>query len=257
MSLFLASCGSGIFKMTDSNFTPAYPEHLIERLYGKIGGNGQVDHYAIIIGANTEMRHRNTISFAYQILLERGYLAKNVFILDSASRTPIFPKIDFTTYDSIRQLFWHISRVVEKHDTLLVYVTGHGNRIKDEPYLMLNEGEHLDPESLLKLIDDVKPRSGMLFLDQCYWGQEFKPEGCEWTTITVSTTTTTSSGDMFPRLFWSYFRGKDRDLVSIESAFLRAKREDKSTQKKENHPEITVGSCFQSYQLPIEKPGDR
>src|SRR5262249_17398688 len=40
--------------------------------------NGQVDHFAVLIGANTELRHRGNLSMAYQVLVEQGYDARNI-----------------------------------------------------------------------------------------------------------------------------------------------------------------------------------
>src|SRR5688572_21509321 len=72
------------FTSTSSEFVPPEPEALQARIVHEGSTpNGQVDHFAVLIGADTELRHRGNLSLAYQVLLEQGYDRQKIYILDS------------------------------------------------------------------------------------------------------------------------------------------------------------------------------
>lgn len=247
VTLIFMSCGMSVFTTQSSDYTPKYPEELMLRLKGEIKGNGVSDDFAVIIGANTEVRHRGNISFTYQALIESGYQRKNIFILDTASRTPYFPKTDTTSIDAVRQLFWYLSAVVEKDDTLLVYVSGHGVRVKDQSYIKLNGKELMASEVFIEMLDALEPATGFMFMDHCYWGIELRPAGCQWVTLTVTRSNVTSKGTAFPRLFWAGVR----DALSIQEAFEFAKENDPNTKSTDNRPKLFIGECTHKLALPI------
>lgn len=192
--------------------------------------------YIILIGANTSLEHRGNLSLAYQVLLERGYDPKDFYILDSASRNPYYPKTDWTTRKSIKMIFEHLKLRGEGVKEVIIYVTGHGTLRDGKPHIMLNPSETIAASEFLKMVDELRPKKGFLFLDQCYWGKELVPKGCQWTTVTVSTSQTTSSGVSFPRGFWRAFR----ELGDIPSSFVFAFDNDIATKRGNNSPYIKL-----------------
>lgn len=240
---------------TRSEFRPPTPDALqahLSRL--PQGGNQSVDHFAVLIGAHTELRHRGNLSMAYQVLLEQGYQRDKIFILDSEGATPFFPLTDVTTRASVRALFSYLAQVVEAEDSLLVYVTGHGRRIKAEEEsngsrrtlgvstLMLNLAEEMTQDEFQGYLEAIQPEVGIVFFDQCYWGPLFSNKMCNYVTITTATEQETSHGVSFPRAFWEAFRTAPRGHApSLLKAFKHAMVQDRATRKGFNRPRISHG----------------
>jgi hypothetical protein len=223
--------------------------------------NGTVDHFAVLIGANTELRHQGNLSMAYQVLVEQGYRRDQIYILDngsepSGSETLFFPMTDRTTRATMHSLFDHLKRVVEPHDTLLIYVTGHGRRVTAEAEsngerqkigvstLLLNKAEEMSEFEFSGLLDGIHPAVGIAFFDQCY-GAIFSTTAptCNFVFITTAAEDETSYGVSFPRAFWSAFR--ERTLPghepSIAEAYEFARTTDKGTRMGYNRPNISHG----------------
>jgi hypothetical protein len=261
MSIGFAGSGCAIshwFTSTRSEFIPPEPEMLRTRIAqeGDVP-NGKVDHFAVMIGADTELRHRGNLSMAYQVLLEQGYKRENIYILDSEGENPFFPLTDVTTRASVDLLFKHLGMIVEPHDTVLIYVTGHGRRITaDEEKqgnkstlgvstLVLNPGEELSQDEFSELLEKLSPETGIAFFDQCYWGPFSSAKLCNFIMITTSTKDDTSYGVSFPRAFWGAFR--DRRVKSLSpgpsifEAFKFAMVADRATTLGFNKPRISHG----------------
>ncbi len=217
----------------------------------------------MLIGADTELRHRGNLSLAYQVLLEQGYTRDHIYILDSEGETPFFPLTDVTTLESVTMLFAHLAKVVELQDTVFVYVTGHGRRITaDEESdgqtkeigvstLILNPGEELAQDDFSKLLEQVAPGAGIAFFDQCYWGPLTSPKLCNYVVITTSQPDETSHGNTFPRAFWAAFREKRGGTVpTIFDAFKFAMVADRATTLGLNKPRISHG-CVSPSELTL------
>src|SRR5688572_13056904 len=131
VSLFLLSgCAVSGWLSKDSPLGGYEVEGIASRVARDgMAPNGVVDHFAVLIGANTELRHRGNLSMAYQVLIEQGYRAENVYILDSEGEAVFFPTTDRTTRETMQSLFEHLRDIVEPQDTLFIYVTGHGRRV--------------------------------------------------------------------------------------------------------------------------------
>jgi hypothetical protein len=219
--------------------------------------NGKVDHFAVLIGANTELRHRGNLSMAYQVLIEQGYKAEDIYILDSEEgETPFFPVTDVTSRAALQRLFAHLRRVVEPHDTLFIYVTGHGRRITADQddngqkstigisTILLNKGEEMSEWEFGTLLDGLEPQAGIAFFDQCY-GARFSmiTKSCNFVFITTAAEAETSYGVSFPRAFWAAFR--EPSLASGEptvfEAFKFAMVADRGTRLGFNRPRIANG----------------
>jgi len=223
-----------------SSFVPPHPSHLLDRIRPIPKGNGVVDHFALLIGANTEYRHQGNLSLAYQVLIEEGYKRDNVFILDVNTGSPIFPKTETTSRLAVYEIMRFLRNVIEPHDTLLVYVTGHGAKDELKSNIMLNPSQKMGVPEFVALLRRVKPKAGMLFMDQCYAGYSVRIHQCNWYVVTVATDDTTSQGTSFPRYFWDAFR---QGAKTVQEAFESAHGRDEATKKGENQPKIWVGDC--------------
>lgn len=247
----IASSGcASLASLTRGEFEPAPPAALMSRIQRAPGPDAKPTHFAVLIGANTELRHRGNLSLAYQVLLEQGYAREHVFIFDSEGKTPFFPLTDFTTREAIRLVFEHLAHVVEPQDTLLVYVTGHGRRVVADEVsengaetlgvstLILNPGEEMARAELDALLARVEPAAGIVFFDQCYWGPS--PPLCNYVTITTAGDDQTSSGVSFPRAFWRAFRDPVLGAQpTVMQAFMQAMVQDPATRDGQNRPHIS------------------
>lgn len=255
VGLLLAQSGCAtLFSSTSSEFQVPEPEALVERLNNEPPRPvGKKDHFAVLLGANTELRHRGNLSMAYQVLLEQGYARENIFILDSEGQTPFFPFTELTTRQAVDLLFDHLAKVVEPEDTLLVYVTGHGRRITADEEdngdkktlgvstLVLNPGEEMSQDEFIAELEKVQPEVGIVFFDQCYWGQTQSKKLCNYVTITTAEADETSHGVSFPRAFWSAFRRRPGSETTVLEAFTYAMVTDKATRLGFNRPRIAYG----------------
>ncbi len=241
-------------------------EGLEERL--RIEGatpNGAPDHLAVLIGAHTELRHRGNLAMAYQVLLEQGYRPSAIYILDSEGETVLFPSTDRTTRRSVLRLFEHLAAIVEPHDTLLVYVTGHGRRISAArevrgvpstlglSTLALNASEELADWELARLFARLSPEVAIGFFDQCYSASFARvAHGCRFAMITTTGEEETSYGVGFPRAFWGALRDRSASgaPLSVRAAFEHAKENDRGTRTGANRPELTSG-CIDPAALTI------
>ena len=237
--LLIAGCASEPIT-TSSLYTPPHPSQLYRYLGFVPKGNGKPDMFAVIIGANTEHRHRGNISLAYQVLIEQSYKRQDIFILDTDDSGPFFPRIDVTSRDAVEALLGYLKDTVEQDDTLLVYITGHGKRVNNQPSVVLNMGEMFRISELIHQLSLINPSKGFLFIDHCYAGESVIPPNCQWNVVTVSTDTTTSWATSFPRLFWNAFRWGEE---TIEDAFWYAVEHDKGTRSGKNHPALHKGNC--------------
>lgn len=236
--LLLVSCANVQFPTENQTFIPpSSPDFLLNKLPS--GPNGQRDRFGVIIGLNAEDRHRGNISLAYQVLIELGFKYKDIFILDIASSSSIFPKTDTTSLLAVRTLMTSLSKFVEDEDDLIVYVTGHGTLIENQPHLVLNPSEKMSSSEFLASLDDIRPGRGLVIFDQCFWGALLHPKSCRWTTITVSKSLEESKELTFPRQFWWSIRNS----FTLEKAFLFARDRDADENPRENAPFIRQREC--------------
>jgi hypothetical protein len=216
--------------------------------------NDRVDHYAVLIGAHTELRHRGNLSLAYQVLIEQGYRRENVYILESEGDATFFPTTDVASRATVTRLFDHLRKIVETQDTLLIYVTGHGRRVTATSEsdgkaatvgvstLVLNSREELADWELAAMLEGLEPAAGIAFFDQCY-GAIFATitRACNFVFITTAAEDETSYGVAFPRAFWAAFRMPPPvgTMTSVLTAYRHAERVDRGTQLGYNQPQIS------------------
>lgn len=216
--------------------------------------NEKVDHYAVLLGAHTELRHLGNLSLAYQVLIEQGYQREHIYILESEGDATYFPTTDVASRATVARLFDHLRKVVEPQDTLLIYVTGHGRRVNATSEtrgktqalgvstIVLNRDEELADWELGAMLEGIAPSVGIAFFDQCY-GAIFATamRSCNFVSITTAAEDETSYGVSFPRAFWSAFRlpsAKERPPTVLD-AYRYATQEDSGTLRGYNAPQIT------------------
>lgn len=243
------------FTSTSNEFQPPDPELLSVRLATEgTEPNARVDHYAVLLGGDTDLRHRGNLSLAYQVLIEQGYSRDHIYILDSEGDTPFFPITDVTTRASVFMLFKHLGHVIEPEDTLFIYVTGHGRRITADEVaagkngvigvstLVLNPGEELAQDEFSNLLEQIAPKAAIALFDQTFWGPFSSPKLCNYVVITTSQPEDPSHGNAFPRAFWGAFRErKNMRIPSIFDAFKFAMVADRETTLGRNKPRISHG----------------
>ena len=196
-------------------------------------------HYAILIAGNAEDRHKNNLALAYQVLLEQGYNKQDIYIFDSSGvDTPVYPLTDQASLNSIYIMFNWLTLNVNKNDTVLLYMTGHGTKIGTKSAYMLNKVEILFKKDFEELILKINPKLGIVFSDFCYWGPTNNNlELSEFVFINVADDNHVSAGTMFAREFWKSFRKKENQ--SLMDAFNIAYEKDIfSSKKRINKPRI-------------------
>lgn len=241
------------FTSTRSEFVAPEPELLQARLaYEGEGPRAEVEHFAVLLGGDTELRHRGSMSLAYQVLLEQGYRRDRVYILDSEGDNPFFPATDITTHQAVVRLLKHLAKVLGPEDSLLLFLTGHCRRVSaaenegeaagtiEASAWVLNPGEEMSQEELMPLLEDIHPAAGIVFFDQCFpepWSLAKLPNYVVIRTQAADA----SQAEGFPRAFWSAFRDKRRveGPLSLFDAFRRAMVADRATVQGHNRPRIT------------------
>ena len=244
ISLLLTVSCADAFRMTYTYFLPPSPARLEKKL-DNIVPNNEPHHYAVLIGGNTEDRHRNNISLAYQVLLEQGYDRNDIFIFDSEGGDPaIFPITDSTTEKTIQIMFKWLADHVTYDDTLMIYMTGHGRKMipSGESAYVLNLAENLQKTRFMELIKGIRPHFGVIFGDFCYWGAvDMSQPGMEpYVFITATDDDHISYGTTFGRSFWNSFREYGKKSLSVYEAYLEALVNDPLFARKDaNHPSLS------------------
>lgn len=243
--LFILSVGcADTFRMTYTLFIPNPPYRLDKRLREIKLLPKQPHHYAVLIAGNSEDRHRNNLSMSYQVLLEQGYNREDVFIFDSeGGDTPLFPITDQTTERTIQMLFLWLSDHVTENDSLFIYMTGHGTKttsIRQSAYV-LNNGQILEKQTFIEMLETINPKVGIVFADFCYWGSITGHKRLnEYIFITATDDDHVSYGTTFARAFWKSFRKVEKQM-SILDSYIDAYANDPFTSKRKdaNHPSLS------------------
>lgn len=214
--------------------------------------------YAVLINGDGENRFTADITVSYEILLENGFRAENIYILNySALETYYHPVDDILTKSNLRQLFQHLEDKITSRDLLFVYVTDHGERRKsfninsfkfeDLSVIDLTNGE-MDQKEFAYLFKDLKPYIGILVFCQCYSGG-FAEELGKNRNVAVAASLADKAGwadvgDSFCGFFMLAFRdiqNSDNNMdgiVSISEAVEYAKKRNSFSRNKMQTPFI-------------------
>lgn len=210
---FLASCAA--VSPEPPTYQAAPPTRLAAMLPRE--PNDEPERFAVLIGGNTELRHRGNLSIAYQTLLETGYEAKNIFVLDSEGDAPWYPWAADTSEKSVRLVFRALAAVVGPEDIVFVYMTGHGESrpvsVTTEQTTVnahlntfkMNPVENLTRSELANLLNAIRGQEMVLLTDFCYWGVTTSIN-CDWLQISATQDGLESHGTSFGRGFWSAVR---------------------------------------------------
>lgn len=232
----LVGCVSNPFKMTEFEYKPPDAHRTLATLVN-VKTSPKIEHFALLIGANTEQRHRNNLSLAYQVLIEQGYDRRLIFILDSEGGNPVtYPLTDVTTYDSFDTILGWLQKNMGVEDTLLVYITGHGTKSG----LVFNKKQTIQKSIFWSMLEKtIYPSKGIIFTDICYWGAHehmWDIEKSTWVILSVTDSEHTSQGSSFPRLFWRSFR--ELNEKSLSSHWGWAVSRDPGVKSQGNRPQI-------------------
>ena len=197
--LLLSHCAS-LPPAPTGTYHPPPPRRLAART---LAPDGAPNAWAVLIGGNTELRHRGNLSIAYQTLIERGLQPEHVVVLDSGGPVPWYPWTDWTTRAALRLVFDQLAGAVEPYDTLWVYVTGHGTQ--PDSTLKLNPSEVLTQAEFTALVNSVRPAQGVVMYDQCYGGK-LAALDCRYTVVATAATDQPTHATTFARAWWGALR---------------------------------------------------
>lgn len=241
LAMFCLFCGCASFQAAVApaptfEYVPSPPARLAAKL--PFQPNGEVDHFVVLIGGNTELRHRGNLSMAYQVLVEKGHEYEDIFVLDSEGPMPWYPWTDEATLLGVRLLFAKLALVMEEHDTLFVYMTGHGNSHPIEAYdqegkrtnlnlnvFKLNPAEELLRGEFADMLNRINGAGLILVTDFCYWGVNPMIH-CKWVQMSATTDGIVSHGTGFARTFWNHMRHNGSPQAAFDAA-VKANPQDK------------------------------
>jgi hypothetical protein len=132
---------------------------------------------------------------------------------------------------------------VEPIDTVLVYVTGHGAKVRwrtdteGTSAIQLNQHERLSQADFERLLVPLKPYAGAVIYDPCYLGLNHTELPCEWVGLSAATSTTVTHGSQWAAEFWGNLR-RSRDLMKAFEAAALASPRDAPMLRKCKSPEV-------------------
>lgn len=225
--------------------------------------NNRPDKYAVLICGLRESRFQVNLSLAYQVLLENGFFAENIYILEGdGGKTFLYPLDDAATKSNVKFLFDYLAKKVDGEDLLFVEVTDHGERtqllmadptdINRDNYSVINlVDDSLSQKEFAGYLTDICPQTGIFVFGQCYSGGFAEEIGKNKFVAVASTKATAVASadpynldDIFESHFMLAFRNKavsDRNgdgRVSVEEALDYVKQNHSYTKDKKQFPFI-------------------
>lgn len=219
------------------------------------------EKYAVIIAQYAQTPHCNNMGFAHEVLGLNGFKPNNIFVL--SSRHPyagcyMRPCDGEASTENVKKVFEGLSKKVGTNDTLVVYTTGHGARIRDkesrkEVSALADDKEPVTSIDLEKYLGNIHPLKGVLIYDQCYSGEFAQKTGKrDYVAIATSDARKPSYGSwnhsLFAQSFFNSFMdgsGASREAdsnhdgkISAREAYDYAHRTDTCTQRNQHNPSI-------------------
>lgn len=219
------------------------------------------EKYAVIMAQYAQTPHCNNMGFAHEVLGLKGFKPNNIFVLSSrhpyAGRS-MRPCDGEASTENVKKVFEGLSKKVGTNDTLVVYTTGHGARLRDresrkEVSALADDKEPVTSIDLEKYLGNIHPLKGVLVYDQCYSGEFAQKTGKgNYVAIATSDARKPSYGSwnhsLFAQSFFNSFMdgsGASREAdsnkdgkVSIKEAYDYAHRTDTCTQRNQHTPSI-------------------
>lgn len=248
LSCILAA-GSIILSKPSSNRQVHEP--LEYRLaYGSAAQSFARERYAVLINGSYESRHKKNIASAARLLHDLEYCPGNIFCLDVSGQEEEEYHVDGTaSIETLEIVFTHLAGRIDSNDSLLIYVTGHGDQVKSDLIVNGRPGRYLlstivlpgkdcDLLTFAQYLAHVKPNQGIYIFDQCHGGGFASYFGHGRVVgISACMTNDMSVCNTFPQEFFRSFYSSRSDvnhngLVSILEAFEHARNND--TLNKDN-----------------------
>ena len=204
-------------------------------------------NYAVLFSGGFKPIYEENLSLAYKTALLNKYRVEDIFIFDgTGKKSPHYPVVDVASKESLSMILQFLSREICQDDVLFLYVTGHGNRViiqndgnkKEELSTIETPWEDITELDLEEYLQDIDPRTGILFYDQCYGGgfaQRTGKRNC--VAISASEAHKPSYSNTFPQAFFEICAAYESD-VSVGLAFKLAKKRDLVTKVRQQYPQI-------------------
>ena len=176
-----------------------------------------VTEYALLInGDHNSVHHEANIARAWGKLEDIGYQEDNIISLTGEDpRKNKSPKHNYYpgTSASLKEAVSYLQNHLDNNDILLVYTTGHGDRVGEKSYLHLYDG-NVGFEEIATALNKI-PFGRLIFVaDQCYSGGLVdKIDDLDRNIIAVSDTDATHSIQCQPFAigFWTAVGNKGYD----------------------------------------------
>lgn len=222
--------------------------------------------YGIILNGSDEEADIPDIALAYQIMLENGFSAGNIYILSNGTKeyeTHFYPKDDIFSKESLEILLNHMSNKIDENDILVAYLINHA-----EPEDMEKDGnivktgvqdEYIHPKDMHGYFSKIKPKFGILILNTCYAGGFARPLGIgNYIAISSSDLDHKSyrgHGKNFGGLFFLAYREREEadknfdNRISVKEAYNFAKSK---MPRPEDNPQMIFDEKIKPGQVFIE-----
>ncbi len=134
------------------------------------------NRYVIIINGDTSRLHLGNVERFYQTVLNLGYIDQNIYIL---SPYPVAKRSEAgkfnhlkATYHNIKIFFHSLKNILNKDHEVLIYVTGHGERLKTKKKsgVALEKNYILEQSQFSNFVNNLSFSQLILVMDTCYSG---------------------------------------------------------------------------------------
>lgn len=230
LAALLAGCAPGIPAI--AAYETANPAMLRARLTRDAARvRSKPRRVAVLIGAAGDAPSRDTLSLAYQVVIEQGLARDDVFVLDPSGASALYPLTERTSAAAIELLATHLAAHLAPSDTLFVLVAA--RRADAEP------PRHTPLESIAALAR-ARVASLVVVSDVAIAGVvEPEVDGCRFAVIEPEAT---GDGVPFTRAFLSAFRARHLGAApSILDAVRHAMTTDRATATGQRRPRIVEG----------------
>jgi hypothetical protein len=188
--------------------------------------------YAIVVNGDDSFTHNRNVEIALSALAKLGYQPANTFVLTANPRQPAgLATVRPASRRSLSETLAGLKARMQRHDLLLIYLTGHGFRFFGRAVLEL-DGDSVGANALAQEVSALPFDKLILVADQCYSGAFVKA----FTAIGRNVVAVSSTDEKhevrcepFVRPFWSAAAESadaDREpergangYVSVEEAF--------------------------------------